>query len=87
MAALLVSPSNARIDWELLPSLRAAVRTKLHRGDPTWQATVMSDFDPPADSEPFEEVMPGLAVREVREPDIFRFFFGRIDRSSAAART
>jgi hypothetical protein len=27
-------------------------------------------------SGPFEEVLPGLSMREVREPDIFQIFFG-----------
>ena len=38
--------------------------------------TVPSEFDLAAPSEPFEEVLPGLVMREVREPDIFQIFFG-----------
>jgi hypothetical protein len=38
---------------------------------------VVSDFDMAAEpSGPFEEVLPGLSMREVREPDIFQIFFG-----------
>ena len=65
----------ARIDWELLPSLRNLLGARRNRAQPTWMDTVVSDFDAPLMSGPFEEVLPGLEVREVREPDIFAIFF------------
>ena len=77
MASAHASPFTARIDWELLPSLRAAVRLPWRRSDPGWQETIVSDFDASAPCSEFEEVMPGLAVREVSEPEIFHIFFGR----------
>ena len=47
------------------------------RAQPAWTETIVSDFDLCAEpSGPFEEVLPGLSVREVREPDIFHIFFG-----------
>jgi hypothetical protein len=46
------------------------------RAQPAWMETVPSDFDFAMPSEPFEEVLPGLSMREVREPDIFQIFFG-----------
>jgi hypothetical protein len=70
------SNSVARIDWELLPSLRNLLQTRRNRSQPTWMDTVPSDFDTPLMSGPFEERLPGLEVREVREPDIFAIFFG-----------
>jgi hypothetical protein len=77
MAAHQVSSLDIRIDWELLPSLRAALRAPRRRSDPIWQETEVLDFEPPCQPAQFEEVMPGLAVREVTEPEIFRIFFGR----------
>lgn len=77
MNATRSASAHARIDWELLPSLRAAVRLPWRRADPTWQETIVSDFDASALCSVFEEVMPGLAVREVNEPEIFQMFFGQ----------
>lgn len=70
------SSSAARIDWELLPSLRNLLSTRRGRSQPTWMDTVPSEMDPPVMSGPFEEALPGLSVRELREPDIFTAFFG-----------
>ena len=70
------SVSAARVEWELLPSLRNMMGRR-QRLQPVWTETVVSDFDMVAEpSGPFEEVLPGLSVREVREPDIFHIFFG-----------
>jgi len=67
--------AGARIDWELLPSLRSMLLARGQRGRPAWSDTLPSELDPPCPSTPFEEVMPGLEMREVREPEIFAFFF------------
>ena len=63
------------VEWELLPSLRGALAKRRSR-QPAWQDTQPSEMDLPQPSGPFEEVLPGLAVREVNEPDIFQIFFG-----------
>jgi hypothetical protein len=34
-------------------------------------------FEPAPQSGPFMESLRGLAVREVKEPEVFRLFFGR----------
>ncbi len=70
------SASAARVEWELLPSLLNLLGNRRQRSQPAWMETVVSGFDLAAPSEPFEEVLPGLSMREVREPDIFRIFFG-----------
>jgi len=71
------SHPHARIEWELLPSLRTAVRNRFRRAEPVWQETMTSAF---------EEVMPGLSVREVSEPEIFMLFFGRLEHGAAERR-
>ncbi len=77
MARLSTETSGARIDWELLPSLRDMLFNRGQRPHPVWSDTLVSDFDETAcESAPFEEVVPGLSVREVREPEIFAIFFG-----------
>ena len=69
--------SAARVEWELLPSLLNVISNRRQRAQPAWTETVMSEFDVVAEpSGPFEEVLPGLSMREVREPDIFQIFFG-----------
>ena len=69
--------SAARVEWELLPSLLNVLGSRRQRTQPTWRETVVSEFDVVSEpSGPFEEVLPGLAMREVREPDIFQIFFG-----------
>jgi hypothetical protein len=70
------SASAARVEWELLPSLLNVLGNRRQRAQPAWMETVVSEFDQVAPSEPFEEVLPGLSMREVREPDIFQIFFG-----------
>lgn len=68
--------SASRVEWELLPSLRNMLGNRRQRSQPAWMETELSEFDLAPPSEPFEEVLPGLVMREVREPDIFQIFFG-----------
>jgi hypothetical protein len=68
--------SASRVEWELLPSLLNLMGNRRQRSQPAWMETVVSEFHLAPPSEPFEEVLPGLVMREVREPDIFRIFFG-----------
>ena len=42
----------------------------------TWDNTMPADLDPAMPPEPFREALQGLSMREVREPDVFRHFFG-----------
>jgi hypothetical protein len=67
--------SVARVEWELLPSLRNLLGRR-QRAQPAWMDTVPSELVLVEPSEPFHEVLPGLSMREVREPDIFQIFFG-----------
>jgi hypothetical protein len=64
------------VEWELLPSLRNLLSRRRARSQPAWQDTLPSEMDVLMPSGPFQEVLPGLAVREVHEPDIFQIFFG-----------
>ena len=64
------------VEWELLPSLRSVLGKRRSRTQPAWQETMPSEMEMPTPSGPFQEVLPGLAVREVHEPDIFHIFFG-----------
>ena len=66
----------ARVEWELLPSLLSLLGKRRQRSQPAWMETVPSEMDLLEPSEPFQELLPGLSVREVREPDIFHIFFG-----------
>lgn len=68
--------SAPRVEWELLPSLLNLLGNRRQRAQPAWTETVLSEFDLAPPSEPFEEVLPGLVMREVREPEIFQIFFG-----------
>ena len=72
----LPNASAARVEWELLPSLLNLLGNRRTRSHPAWMETVVSAFDMAEPSTPFEEVLPGLSVREVREPDIFQIVFG-----------
>ncbi len=69
------SVSAARVEWELLPSLLNMLGRRA-RTQPAWMETLPSELDIAMPSGPFEEVLPGLEMREVREPDIFQIFFG-----------
>ena len=73
-----VSMSSAanRVEWELLPSLLNVLGGRRSRSQPAWMDTLLSELDVVEPSGPFEEVLPGLEMREVREPDIFQIFFG-----------
>lgn len=75
------------IEWEELPSLADSLTRRLvvlgerHRADaepaPTgWEPTQTASLDALPPSEPFRETLRGLSTREVREPDVFRHFFG-----------
>jgi hypothetical protein len=68
--------SAARVEWELLPSLMNRLVGRRTRSQPAWLETLPSELDFLEPSAPFEEVLPGLEMREVREPDIFQIFFG-----------
>ena len=68
--------SASRVEWELLPSLLNMLGNRRARSQPAWMDTVPSELDVVEPSAPFEEVLPGLVMREVREPDIFQIFFG-----------
>ncbi len=72
----LASAPAARVEWELLPSLLNMLGKRRPRSQPAWMETVASEMDLAEPSEPFQELLPGLSVREVREPDIFDIFFG-----------
>jgi len=69
------SAASARVEWELLPSLLNMLGRR-PRSQPAWSETLPSELDVLEPSGPFHEVLPGLAMREVREPDIFNIFFG-----------
>jgi len=68
--------SATRVEWELLPSLMNRLGGRRSRSQPAWLETMPSEIDLLEPSDPFEEVLPGLEMREVREPDIFQIFFG-----------
>ena len=70
------SASASRVEWELLPSLLNLLSPRRPRSHPAWVETLPSELDVAMPSGPFEERLPGLSVREVREPDIFQIFFG-----------
>jgi hypothetical protein len=43
-----------------------------------WSHTKPADLLPPSELQPFRETMQGgLSIREVFEPEVFRWFFGR----------
>jgi hypothetical protein len=70
------SASAARVEWELLPSMMTRLVARRPRAQPAWRETMPSELELLEPSDPFEEVLPGLEMREVREPDIFQIFFG-----------
>jgi hypothetical protein len=71
-----ISSPSGRVEWELLPSLRNMLGGRRTRSQPAWRDTLLSELDLVEPSGPFEEVLPGLEMREVLEPDIFQIFFG-----------
>ena len=72
----LFAASADRVEWELLPSLLNRLGGGRARPQPAWRETLPSELDLVEPSDPFAEVLPGLAMHEVREPDIFAIFFG-----------
>jgi hypothetical protein len=80
------------LEWEELPSLADSLTRRLVRigarhapeadsgfyedGTPCWAETQTATLEQESPSEPLREVLAGLAVREVREPDVFQHFFG-----------
>ncbi len=46
------------------------------RGSP-WDITMPAELDSPRPSQPFEEPLRGMAIREVIEPQVFSHFFGK----------
>ncbi|HWH73631.1 MAG TPA: hypothetical protein VNV16_05150 [Methylibium sp.] len=80
------------LEWEELPSLADSLTQRLVRigvrhepsadsgfyedGAPCWAETQAAELEMLTPSEPLREVLAGLAVREVSEPDVFRHFFG-----------
>jgi len=70
-----IAPAAARVEWELLPSLLDMLGKRRPRSQPAWMDTVISQMDVFEPSGPFQEPLPGLSMREVREPDIFHIFF------------
>ena len=71
--------NNQGIEWEELPSLSRllAQAEPAPRFAPAWANTMPATLDTLPPSAPFRETLPGLATREVREPEIFRLFFGQ----------
>ena len=70
--------ADAGIDWEPLPSLAhliSRVKARSPGDEPVWVETMPVDFDTLAPSDPFVEAFPGIMLREVNEPDIFKLFF------------
>jgi hypothetical protein len=47
-----------------------------YRQPVSWDNTMPAALDPVLPHEPFREAFQGLSMREVREPDVFRHFFG-----------
>ena len=75
--------NNHGIEWEELPSLsRLLVQAEpAPRFAPAWANTMPANLDTLPPSAPFRETLPGLATREVGEPEIFRLFFGQQRRA------
>lgn len=86
------------LEWEELPSLVDSLAQRLvmlgerhsaaRRAAPpgAWAATLPAELEPPTRSEPFREVLGGLAIREVNEPDVFRHFFETAHEAGRSAR-
>jgi hypothetical protein len=47
-----------------------------YRQPANWDITMPASLEPTVQPEPFREAFQGLSIREVREPDVFRHFFG-----------
>lgn len=80
-------PDAGAIEWEEMPSLAKRLvkgeggESRFHANsaaDPTWGETKPAELgEALAESAPFVEKVEGLATREVVEPDVFSYFFGR----------
>lgn len=74
------------IEWEELPSLADSLAERLVNDSrrrqtmphysSAWDNTMPAGLDVLVPAEPFQETLSGLVQREVREPDVFRHFFG-----------
>lgn len=53
----------------------------------TWDNTMPAALEPEVPPEPFREAFQGLSMREVREPDVFRHFFGGLAAAAQAPRS
>jgi hypothetical protein len=83
-------PASDVIEWEELPSMANSLAERLvndparRRGGAfsdaarfsAWDNTMPADLLVITPSQPFQETLSGLAMREVHEPDVFRHFFG-----------
>lgn len=90
----LCAPSP-ELEWDQLPILTDSIAQRLalvlerHRRDTAahdaaqqrWTSTQAAEFDALPLSSPFREASQGLAMREVDEPAVFRYFFGAARRS------
>lgn len=68
------------IDWEPTPSLAhliARTRPQAVSDEPSWAETMPADFDVLSPSDRFSEPLPGMVLREMTEPEVFRLFFDR----------
>ena len=52
-----------------------------------WDNTMPAALEPEVPPEPFHEAFQGLSMREVREPDVFRHFFGGLVAAGQLARS
>src|SRR5437868_5309333 len=60
---------------------RAAAFERIAAAGRPWDPTRPAELETiPIPTEPFREALKGLAVREVREPEIFQLFFGHTAR-------
>jgi hypothetical protein len=67
-----MKPTSNRAATGCAPAREAAPR----RGSP-WDITMPAELDSPRPSQPFEEPLRGMAIREVIEPHVFSHFFGK----------
>lgn len=90
-----LSAQGDELEWDQLPVLSDSIAQRLalllerHRRDAAahdaseqrWTRTQAAEFDALPLSSPFHEASQGLAMREVDEPVVFRYFFGPARRS------
>ena len=75
----LLHREDRRLLVESLARLLAEGDSEPPHGKP-WDITMPAGLDTPRPSQPFEEPLRGMAIREVIEPQIFTHFFGRRPR-------